>query len=124
MKRIFFVYIIFFSSYCFSGCGDNESTFSCFVGPSVNPVHLGSDGLYHMDYYCSDMVSSYYSPDNKGRLSGEWHNVGPSKNPSCDFYEKSNRLSLQSQVENCIYWKNHNIEAPEKYHCRRLLNDN
>lgn len=119
--RFIFIFTLIFSFYSFADCDKNESSFSCFIGSSLNPVYLDSDGLYHTDYYCSDMVSSYYLPDKKGHLSGEWHNVGSSKTPSCDFYRKSDRLSFQSQIEHCIYWKKHNIEVPEKYHCDQLL---
>lgn len=121
--KFILLFVFLFSFDALSDCGENESSLSCFIGPSLNPVNLGADGLYHTDYYCSDMVSSYYSPDEKGRLSGEWHNMGPSKTSSCNFYVESERLSLQSQIEHCIYWKKHDIQIPEKYHCERFFDD-
>ncbi|HAF2128000.1 TPA: hypothetical protein G9F27_002141 [Salmonella enterica] len=121
--RILLLCVFFFAGHVSADCGQKESIFSCFIGKSLNPVHLGSDGLYHTDYYCSDMVSSYYSPDNKGNYSGEWHYNGSSDTKDCKYYRELDRLSIQSQIENCIHWKNNNIQVPEKYHCDQLLKD-
>lgn len=112
-----------FSECALAECGLHESPFSCFTGPSINPVHRDADGLYHTDYYCSDMVSSYYTPDSKGVYSGEWHNAGSSSTPDCNFYRESSKRSVQSQIENCMYWKSHNMEIPEMYHCGQILKE-
>ncbi|EDK4042364.1 hypothetical protein GF271_10160 [Salmonella enterica subsp. enterica serovar Newport] len=123
LKSLWFIplCVLILSGYVFADCRQGDSSFSCFIGPSSNPVHLGLDGLYHTDYYCSDMASSYYSPDNKGNYSGEWHYNGPSDTKDCKYYSELNRLSIQNQIENCMYWKNNNIQVPEKYHCDQLL---
>lgn len=115
------LFVLIFSGYVFAHCLDNESTFSCFVGPSLNPVHLGADGFYHTDYYCSDMVSSYYVPDSKGNLSGEWHYNGSSDAESCKVYRELDELSIQNQIDNCLHWKKNNMKVPEKYHCDLLI---
>lgn len=119
--KIYFYFMLIFSFSVLADCDNGDSSFSCFIGSAPNPVYLGSDGLYHTDYYCSDMASSYYSENDKGKLSGEWHYVGPSKTPSCDFYRDSNKLAIQSQIEHCIYWTEHNMEIPERYHCDKIL---
>lgn len=121
--RILSLCLLFFAGYVSASCGQKESPFSCFIGSSLNSVHLGPDGLYHTDYYCSDMVSSYYSPDNKGDYSGEWHYNGPSDTKDCKYYRELDRLSIQNQIDNCMYWKKNNMQVPEKYHCNKFLKD-